>query len=97
MKNIVDFLPCGHENAIKMAELAVLLSCSQREVRALINAARREGAVICSTCDSTTGGFFLPSSVDEIKRYVAFQQHRISSAKEAVRSAKKFLKNGGFS
>ncbi|MBR6996155.1 MAG: hypothetical protein IKH96_09080 [Ruminococcus sp.] len=95
--NIVDFLPVGEENAITMTELAVLLGCSKREARALIFEARCRGAVICSTADPVKGGYYLPRTDDEIKRFLMFAQHRVNSTLEAIKSAKKFLKKGGFS
>jgi hypothetical protein len=94
--NIVDFLPVGEENAVTMAELAALLSCSKREARALIFEARCKGAVICSNPDGIKGGYYLPKNADEIKRFIMFAEHRINSTKAAVQPAKKFLKRGGF-
>ncbi len=97
MLNITNFLPVGEENAITMTELAFRLGCSKREVRALVHAARCEGAVICSSPGSAKGGYFLPKNNDEVRRFIMFAEHRINSAVEATRSAKKFLKKGGFS
>lgn len=94
--NIVDFLPVGEANAITMKELVFLLGCSKREARALIYEARCEGAVICSNPDSLKGGYFLPQNDDEVKRFIMFAEHRINSTKSAIKSAKKFLKEGGF-
>lgn len=96
MIEIVDFLPCGAENAISQRELAKALSCSRREIRALIFDARRRGAVICSTADPICGGYFLPRNDDEVKRFIMFAEHRISSTKAATKAAKSFLKRGGF-
>ena len=97
MFDIVDFLPVGEENAVTMIELANMLNCSKREARALIYEARCKGAVICSSPDSAKGGYFLPKNNDEVRRFIMFAEHRINSTKEATRSAKKFLKKGGFS
>lgn len=79
-----------------MRDLAAMLNCNKREVRALIYEARCKGAVICSNPDGINGGYYLPKNNDEIKRYIMFSEHRINSTKEATRSAKKFLKKGGF-
>ena len=97
MFNIVDFLPVGEENAMTMTELANMMNCSKREARALIYEARCKGAVICSSPDGIKGGYFLPKNNDEIKRFIMFSEHRINATKEATKSAKKFLKKGGFS
>lgn len=96
MFNVIDFLPVGEENAVTMTELANMLNCSKREARALIYEARCKGAVICSNPDSVKGGYFLPQNNDEIKRFIIFAEHRISSTKAAVKPAKRFLKRGGF-
>jgi len=93
--DIIDFLAHGEENATSMQEGADYYDESPRKFRARINEARRRGAVILSSPDKDCGGYFLPKDNAEIRRYLEFQQHRINSAKEAMRSAEKFLADGG--
>ena len=93
--NIIDYIPVGEENAISQKELSVILNCSKREARAMIYEARCKGAVICSSPDSSNGGYYLPKDNQEIERFIMFQKHRISSTNEAIRSAENFLKKGG--
>lgn len=96
MFDIIDFIPEGEENAISQAELAALLNCSKREVRALIFCARIEGALICSCPDAARGGYFRPRTNAEIRRFLAFCEHRINSTKQSIKGAKRFLRKGGF-
>lgn len=94
--NIVDFLEHGEENARSQRELSVRKGEPIRKIRAEIWEARIKGAVILSNPDKDSGGYYLPKNNEEVRRYIAFQQHRINSAKEAMKSAEEFLKRGGF-
>lgn len=51
MKDIIEFIPYGKENAISQEDLSDVMRCDKRTVRALIFSARTKGAVICSTCE----------------------------------------------
>lgn len=93
--DIVDHIPEGIENAISQADLAALLQVSKRQIRSLVNEARRHGAVICSTCDGITGGYYLPNAPDEVKPYLRMQESRICSAAEAIKSCKEYMEKHG--
>lgn len=93
--DIIDFLQKGDENAKSMIEGANFYNESPRSFRARINKARRQGAVILSNSNKDRGGYYLPKSNNEIRRYIAFQDRRINSAFEAKRSAEELLKRGG--
>lgn len=89
---IMNFIPRGQRNAIRMKDLAKLTGWKMREVRQAIFAARCDGELICSSCDKITGGYFQPVTVAEVKEYKLMQESRIRSAAKAVRSARQFLR-----
>lgn len=91
--NILDFIPLGITNAISQEELAICMNCDKRTVRQAVFNARAKGAVICSTCEETTGGYYIPLSVDEALPYVNMQRNRIKSATLALKSVEDFIKN----
>lgn len=91
MKNVLDFIPSGQNHAIAMNELAQRMGTNQRTARKLVFEARRHGAVICSTCGENASGYYRPATINEVRPYIAMQEHRISSAKAALKSAKKFV------
>lgn len=88
--NVVEYIPIGKQNAIAMSELAKRIGISQREARKAIFNARCKGEIICSTCGENASGYYRPASIDEVRPYIAMQEHRIASAKVALKSAKKF-------
>lgn len=94
--DVTDFLEYGAENAKSMTEGADFYNESPRQFRARINEARRRGAVILSSPDKEASGYYLPKSNAEVRAYISFQQQRINSAREAMRSANEFLERGGF-
>lgn len=93
MKNIVDFIPSGITNAVSQEELAIRMNCDKRTVRALIFNARVHNAVICSTCEGTTGGYYIPLSANEALPYINMQRSRIRSAELALKPVEDFIKN----
>lgn len=92
MKNVLDFIPSGRNHAISMNELALRMGVSQRTARKLVFEARRCGEIICSTCGENASGYYRPDNAAEIRPYIVMQEHRIASAKTALKSAKKFVK-----
>ncbi|MFT3950642.1 MAG: hypothetical protein QM689_01540 [Oscillospiraceae bacterium] len=91
MVNIIEYISTGAENAVTQAKLAAVLGVETRTVRQLIHKARCMGAVICSTPDERTGGYYLPASPEQAKPYVRFQQSRNKSAQRALRSAEDYI------
>lgn len=73
-----------------MSELSMRMGEKERNTRKAVFEARRRGAVICSTCGENASGYYRPASIDEVRPYIAMQEHRIASAKAALKSAKKF-------
>lgn len=93
--NIIDFIPIGRKNAIAMSELAKRIGISQREARKAIFNARCKGEIICSMCSENASGYYRPDDIAEVRPYITMQEHRIASAKAALKSAKKFVEAGG--
>ena len=74
---MADVLPIGAENAISARTLAAVLGL--RDVRAVsrrVELERRSGVPICASV-GTPGGYFLPSSPGELKRYLDSLNRRI--------------------
>lgn len=92
MKDIIEFIPYGKENAISQEDLANVMRCDKRTVRQAVFNARTKGAVICSTCEGTAGGYYIPLSANEARPYVAMQESRINSAVLALKPVRDFIR-----
>lgn len=93
---ILDFIPCGRENAISGKELINATGWDSRTVKQQIANARLNGSVICSILDGNNGGYYIPATPTEAVDYVRTEEKRIESATEALRAAKVFIEKGGF-
>lgn len=89
--NIMNILSEGEENAVKLNQLSKLLNMSGRDITICINALRRSGEVICSSSQ----GYFLPSSVDDVKRFYRQMTSRQREIEKAKQSAKKYIESCG--
>ena len=90
---ITDFIPYGLVNAVSMTELSARTGESKRTVRKLIQQARLDGELICSTCntDSATG-YYYPLSPDEARPYYKQQQSRINTGIAAIGPISDYVK-----
>lgn len=91
--NLIEFIPVGRTNALPMRDLAAQLNVTSREVRALVQRERENGAPICS--DFENGGYYMPNDTAEAQRYYRTQSARIKTARAALNGVKKYLKGGG--
>ena len=85
-----QYLKAGKENAISGKELAFMLGFSG--VRALQNdlaKSREAGQVILS---SSSGGYYLHSSIDELREFVGVMSTRACSTIKVLKSARELLK-----
>ncbi len=64
---IEEYLSEGCENALSMADLSLILNVDKRTVRMMILSARIDGLPICSTCQGSRHGYFMPRNVDETR------------------------------
>lgn len=63
---ICDFIPTGRENAIRRADLARLVNLPDRQVRQLIEEARKDGALIINEQDGS--GYYQADDLGAMKR-----------------------------
>ncbi len=85
---ISNFLPRGGENAVPSQYLADLLGFSSvRELQKEIERERNAGAVILSTC-TNGGGYYLPDSPEEIRRFIRTLSARARNTEKSMQSAK---------
>ena len=81
----------GIEYAISNKELAIRARTDERTARQLVHKARKSGAVICSTCETENGGYYIPRDVKEAIPYYKQQLSRINSATEALQSVINYI------
>lgn len=84
----------GRENALSVDQIMDILGCGYRQVTAAVARERADGAVILSSSNGKTGGFFLPSddpekALREITTYRRSMEHRAKKVFIAARSARK--------
>lgn len=89
--DIMSILSEGEENAVKVRQLSKILDLSGRDITICINALRRSGEVICSSCQ----GYFLPSTVDDVKRFYRQMTSRQREIEKAKQSAKRYIEAHG--
>ena len=87
---IYEMLPTGKDKAVTKTALCNQLSISERTLREIIKAERESGAVILS--NAGTGGYYKPSSTEEIDEYIAMQRAQIISRFRSVKSARELKK-----
>ena len=89
--DIMSILSEGEENAVKVRQLSKILDLSGRDITICINALRRSGEVICSSRQ----GYFLPSTVDDVKRFYRQMTSRQQEIEKAKQSAKRYIEAHG--
>lgn len=75
--NICDFIPTGKENAIRRDALVTMLNLPDRRVRNMIEAARKDGALILNAQDGA--GYYMSEDVGELKRQLKRNNSRAMS------------------
>lgn len=88
--SIVDYIPFGEENAVKRWELMDKIMKPDREIRRMIEDARRSGVIILNL--SNGNGYFRPDKKEEILRYIRQEEARARSIHRNLKAAKKALK-----
>lgn len=89
--DIMSILSEGEENAVKVRQLSKILNMNGRDITICINALRRNGEVICSSHQ----GYFLPSTVDDVKRFYRQMTSRQREIEKAKQSAKRYIEAHG--
>ena len=88
--NIVDYIPFGEENAVKRWELMDKIMRPDRDIRRMIEDARRSGVIILNL--SNGNGYFRPDKKEEILRYIRQEEARARSIHRNLKAAKKALR-----
>ncbi len=85
---ILAVIPRGEENAVSMRFLSGLLGMNPRNIRQLIESARRDGNVICSS----DAGYYIPCNDEELRRFYLRTRARISTSFACLQPVVKVLK-----
>ena len=85
---ILDRIPDGSQDAVSMRDLASSLGEVDREVRLRILKARCDGNIIAGTDQ----GYFIPTTVEELREYVRRNEQRVKTSCVALAPAKRLLK-----
>lgn len=85
---VAALLGQGKDHGIKRTTLAELIGVNERVLRRRIQLERKAGALILADCEH---GYFLPGSVDELRRFTRQMQHRAGEVLAAVRAAEDAL------
>ena len=93
MKEIVNYIPYGHDNAVSRERLCDLTGKSDRAVRHLIEKARRAGALIENKQDGR--GYFQSIDLDEIAKQYKQDTARAMAILARRTTARKILKAHG--
>lgn len=86
-REIICFLGEGRENARSAAELAAVLGVDERQVRKVMNAARNDGALICSGVP----GYWLPGDPAELWETYTRVSRQADSSMKAMESIRRKL------
>lgn len=91
--SIYDLLQEGQENAISLRDLIVLTGMSDRALRKAIASERRAGALILSSVEYGSSGYFRPSqgNAGELRRYIASMTSRGRETFAVLKAAKAAL------
>ena len=86
-------IPYGRDNAISRSMLAITMGTSDRRVRDLIEAARREGLIIINAQDGR--GYYQTNDLDEIARQYRQDTARAMSILKRRKTMRRLLKEAG--
>ena len=91
IEKLTELIPTGKANAIPMKILAELLDVNERTLRQLVQKAREQGAPICSECEGSNSGYYMPADPQEAESYFKQQHSRIKSARAALNGVTEYL------
>ena len=75
--NITDFIGRGRENATSREELVQLLNLPDRQIRKMIEQARKRGEIIIN--DGTGVGYYISEDLADLTAQYKMNQHRAMS------------------
>ena len=88
--NILNYIPRGKENAISRARLREVTGLNDSVMRQEIAKARREACII-NLQDGR--GYYLPTTIEEVDRFIAQEEHRAKSIFTNLSGARKYKKS----
>ena len=91
MKEILEFIPTGKENAVSMAELSSMIGVDNRTTRSMIYQLRRSGELVCSG-DS---GYYQPGNNQELFEWYRMAHSRAIGTLTTLKKARQMLKDAG--
>ena len=77
MNRILDHIGIGRENAVTREELEMRMGLPDRTIRNMIEAARREGALIVN--DGSGAGYYISDNLEDLKRQQKMNNSRAMS------------------
>lgn len=86
-ERIVEALGTGEDNALSLEEMCTVSGLPERDTRLVIEALRRNGAIICSS----NKGYFYPADICELRSYIHREQARSNSIAANISAAVKML------
>ncbi len=86
---ILNYIPKGRENAISREKLRQLTGLTDSKMRDLIRQARHDVPIVNLQSGE---GYFIPTKMEEIERYIAQEEHRAKSIFANLQSAKEYRK-----
>lgn len=93
VKRLLSHLYHDKEGAMSRTELCAALNMPDRQVRELIEQARREGAIIIN--DGQGQGYYLSNDIGEIKRQYKTDKSRALSVLYRLKTMRGMLKDAG--
>ena len=94
VRAVVDAIPFGRRNAVSRRMLASRVGMSDRETRACIEAARRDGIFIISTQESG-GGYYQATEIEEIEAQYRIDHARALSVLSRLTPMRRYLLERG--
>lgn len=90
-EKLIRNIPKGEKNAIKTPQLLISMNYLERDKRslqAMIEDARGEGILICSS----SNGYYFPSKKEELEKYISSQKKRCKAHNKGLKPFIKELK-----
>ncbi|WP_028518164.1 hypothetical protein [Ruminococcus flavefaciens] len=95
LAKIRDVIPVGKQNAIPCKDIQVAFGFeTPRDVKRAIALLRDSGEPICADL-SSTGGYFIPETVDEAQEYLSIKRKQLKSEQRALEPVIKFCRYNG--
>lgn len=89
--SILKLIGTGEDNAISLTNLSIASGKEPREVKYLVQKARLDGVLICST----ENGYFYPHDIEDIERfYKRFRSSAITTLTVIKHARLELIRNG---